>query len=93
MKILKTVLGRLAYSKAGRDKGNLVVVIGILDEAFVLVADGQKRRVENPKKKRLKHLDFTENVTVDLLTVIENGLKLKNSEIKKAIEKYKAEVI
>ena len=36
--------GRLARSKAGRDKGRLCVVTEVLDENFVLTRDGRLRR-------------------------------------------------
>ena len=32
------------------------------DEKFVLIADGRKRKLSNPKKKSLKHLRFTDNI-------------------------------
>lgn len=48
--------GRLARSKAGRDKGRLCVVTEVLDENFVLTQDGRLRTLDRPKKKRKKHL-------------------------------------
>ena len=48
--------GRLARSKAGRDKGRLCVVTEVLDENFVLTRDGRLRTLDRPKKKRKKHL-------------------------------------
>ena len=52
---LKT--GRIVRSRAGRDGGRLFVVIAEVDEDFVLVADGDLRKIDRPKKKRRKHLD------------------------------------
>ena len=48
--------GRLARSKAGRDKGRLCVVVQVVDENFVLTCDGRLRTFDRPKKKRKKHL-------------------------------------
>ena len=48
--------GRLARSKAGRDKGRLCVVVQVVDEDFVLTCDGRLRTFDRPKKKRKKHL-------------------------------------
>ena len=48
--------GRLARSRAGRDKGRLCVVTEVLDEDFVLTRDGRLRTLDRPKKKRKKHL-------------------------------------
>ena len=53
--------GRLALSLAGRDKGNLCVITGFAPEdGFVLTADGRTRKVEAPKKKKLKHLKLVD---------------------------------
>ncbi|HEY8499236.1 MAG TPA: KOW domain-containing RNA-binding protein [Clostridia bacterium] len=79
------VIGRVVYSKAGRDKGKILVVVGIIDENFVLVADGSLRPIERPKKKRMKHLKFTD-ITVDYIAVlIKKGDKPTNTEIKNTI--------
>ena len=58
--------GRLARSRAGRDKGRLCVVTEVLDEDFVLTRDGRLRTLDRPKKKRKKHLQplFALNVDV-----------------------------
>ena len=50
--------GRLARSRAGRDKGRLCVVTEVLDEDFVLTRDGRLRTLDRPKKKRKKHLQL-----------------------------------
>lgn len=51
------LLGQLVVSLAGRDKGCICAVVGSADEeGFVYIADGRLRKVENPKKKKLKHL-------------------------------------
>ena len=58
--MMSTCVGMLAYSKCGRDKKRLFCVVAVLDEDFVLIADGKLHKQETPKKKRLKHLSFTE---------------------------------
>lgn len=52
------IIGMIATSRAGRDKGRIFAVVGIADEGSVYVADGDTRRLEKPKKKKLKHLAF-----------------------------------
>lgn len=46
----------VATSLAGRDKGRVFVIVGVLDEEHVYIADGKMRKIEKPKKKKLKHL-------------------------------------
>lgn len=57
-------VGLLAYSKCGRDRKRLFCVVDVIDENFVLVADGKLHKKESPKKKRLKHLSFVEGVQI-----------------------------
>jgi ribosomal protein L14E/L6E/L27E len=79
------VIGRVVYSKAGRDKGKILIVVGIIDENFVLAADGSLRPIERPKKKRMKHLKFTD-ITVDYIAeLVEKGDKPTNSELRNTI--------
>lgn len=78
-------LGQVVFSKAGRDAGKRFIVIGVIDEAHVLISDGDLRRIEKPKKKKAKHLGLTENVVAALSEKLTNKLKVTNSEIRKAL--------
>ena len=49
-------VGRVVFSKAGRDQGHYFVVVEVLDENHVAIANGCQRKVDNPKKKKIKHL-------------------------------------
>lgn len=48
--------GNIALSLKGRDKGNIYLIIELINPEFVLLADGDKRKMANPKLKRVKHL-------------------------------------
>lgn len=50
-------VGMLAESLAGHDAGELFVIIGS-DTSYVYLADGKKRTVEKPKKKKKKHVQL-----------------------------------
>lgn len=52
-------VGRVVVSKAGRDKGRKLVIVAIMDDQYVLVADGDLRKLEHPKKKKRMHLKLT----------------------------------
>lgn len=51
-------VGTVVISRAGRDAGRCFVVLGVVDEQYVLIADGDLRKIAKPKKKKLKHLDI-----------------------------------
>lgn len=75
--------GMLVYSKAGRDKGRLFVVLGIEND-FVYLSDGDTRRVDCPKKKKIKHINKTN-------TVLEFDFEnISDSDVRHAILDYSA---
>lgn len=56
--------GSVVVSKAGRDKGRFFLVVSVEND-FALIADGDLRKLENPKRKKLKHLGAT-NVMLEI---------------------------
>ena len=78
------MVGRIVCSKAGRDKGYFMVVVGCKDN-LVLVCDGKERPLERPKLKNIKHLQFTN-------TVLNETDYKTNKSLKKALAVYKSTV-
>ena len=60
------MIGRFAVSTAGRDKGRVFMIIGTPEENFVLLSDGSLRRLEEPKRKKLKHIKLLANDPVEI---------------------------
>ena len=48
--------GRVVQSRQGRDAGRCFVILQVVDDQFVLMADGLTRKLDHPKKKKFKHL-------------------------------------
>ena len=59
-------VGRVVFSKAGRDAGHYFVVVEVLDEHYVAIANGCQRKVDNPKKKKIKHLVAKEEILEEI---------------------------
>lgn len=76
----RTLIGRLVYSKAGRDKGKPYIIVKVLDEEYVLLSDGSLRTLERPKKKKLMHV----NITNEIFTIE----SIDNLNIEKFIQSY-----
>lgn len=77
------LLGKIVLSKRGRDADRLFVIMKIFNDDYVYIADGDLRKIEKPKKKKLKHLKeitLTKNNLRDYnLSVHEiNNSKLKS---------------
>ena len=76
----------LVISLSGRDKNRIFMVTEIIDSNYVLIADGTLRKLETPKKKKVKHLEKTHFVLNErLLQKISEGKKITNAELRKAI--------
>ena len=75
-------VGMLVYSKAGRDKQNMFLVLEV-ENGYAYIADGSLRKSEKPKKKKLIHLQKTnyifDNVSKDI----------ENFEIRRIIAQHK----
>ena len=82
----KSLIGRVVYSEAGRDKDKHFIVVGILNEEFVYIADGKLRKISKPKKKKLKHLIFTDRIAEEIRELILNGDRVSDLRIKRFLE-------
>lgn len=56
MERLPMEIGRAVQSLQGRDAGRCFVILQVVDDQFVLMADGLTRKLDHPKKKKIKHL-------------------------------------
>lgn len=74
-------IGQKVRSKAGRDNGTDYVVIRT-DGNYVYVADGAVRRLENPKKKKLRHVEGSYNVSEEIAERLREG-SLENYMIRR----------
>ena len=73
--------GSVVRSKAGRDKGIVFMVLS-LEGDMAYVADGKKRKTENPKGKKLKHLQGYNDV-------LDIEVEVTNSKVRKALAVYR----
>ncbi|MDD4503276.1 MAG: RNA-binding protein [Clostridiaceae bacterium] len=79
-------IGQIVISTAGRDKDYKFVVLCIIDDKYVYISDGDIRKLEKPKKKKLKHLKKLNYVAEDIKDRLESNSKLSNSEIRKLLK-------
>ena len=77
--------GRVVQSTQGRDRGKYFLVLGAGEKDLVLISDGRYHPLENPKKKKMKHLR-AESVLVNLETIRPEGGPVQNSDLRKALE-------
>ena len=73
-------IGLVVYSRAGRDRGEFLAVVGQENE-FLLLCNGKDRPLERPKKKNKKHLVLTD-------TVLDNGSMSTNRSLRRTLKSF-----
>ena len=76
--------GRVVESIQGRDKGHFFLILEV-SEGIAQIADGLYHKLENPKKKKTKHLR-AKPVLLDLKALRPEGGALQNSDLRRALE-------
>ena len=72
-------VGQVVFSKCGRDKTRAFIIVSVENE-YVFLADGDLRKLIKPKKKKIKHIQITNNVT---------SVKFdKDSDVRKILSVY-----
>ena len=77
----------IVISLNGRDKDKLFYVMQVEDN-FCLLADGKGRKLENPKRKKLKHVRRVSRTETRVATKILNGDKVLNSELRRDLATF-----
>lgn len=79
-------IGRVVISRSGRDQGRMFLIVGILEEPYVLIADGALRRLKKPKKKKLRHLALQPDVLEGIGEKLKQGSKVFDAELRSALK-------
>ena len=82
----------IIVSLAGRDKGQYFFVLKVEGD-YALLVNGKSRKIENPKRKKLKHLRFAARIDSKVAEKLRNGDKVLNSELRRDLAIYGHEFI
>ena len=77
-------IGRVVFSKAGRDKNRAFIVVSAGGE-YLFLADGNLHLLEKPKKKKMRHIQPTNTVIEDIRYKLENDKYISNADLRKAL--------
>lgn len=81
-------LGQIVKVLRGRDCGKYAIVIRPVEDKFVWVADGDKRKFDQPKKKNIQHLQVTNEISNEVVDSIREAGRVTNGKIRFALSKY-----
>lgn len=80
-------VGEFARSKAGHDKNELFVIVKVEGE-YVYLSDGKLRKIDKPKKKKMKHIQKINFIDNNIKKIIIENDVLRDEIIKKSIKDY-----
>ena len=85
-------LGDVVASKNGRFRGELFVVLAV-DGDYVRCANGKQRKVNNPKKKKIKHLELGLGHSAHIEEKLLKDEKVTNNEVRITLTAANSEVV
>lgn len=77
----------IVRSLAGRDKDMLFFAVDV-SNGYVLIADGKGRKIESPKRKKLKHLRLESQSSCTTAERLRSGENVSNNELRRALAEY-----
>ncbi|ATW27133.1 hypothetical protein DCMF_22420 [Candidatus Formimonas warabiya] len=88
----RIMVGQIVKSKSGRDQGRYFLVSRISPEQkSVFLVDGDKRLLNNPKKKNLCHVQVTKMIAREIAEKIQKGVAPCDQEIKRYLKESKVD--
>lgn len=90
---MNELVGRVARSLAGHDKGEIFWVVGAEGE-FLLLCDGKTRRIARPKRKKLRHAEILtgEDTLHPTAEKLRRNEPVSDRELKRALTAFKGEI-
>ena len=86
MSVVNISIGQLVTSNAGRDQANIYLVVGTLQNKYLLLANGRERKFKNPKQKNIRHVKVFKSIAQGVAEKIQSGIKVTDEEIRQAIK-------
>ncbi|GAA3411904.1 KOW domain-containing RNA-binding protein [Paenibacillus hodogayensis] len=81
-------IGTIVKVLRGREQEKYAVIVQIHDERFVSIADGHKRKFDQPKKKNLLHLELFRYVSSEVADSIMETGRVTNAKLRFALNKF-----
>ena len=85
---LNVQIGQLVKIRRGRDTGMVSVIVQVNNDGFVYIADGKKRKISQPKKKNIVHLEPQAMISREVLNSMKEMGSVTNGELRFAIREF-----
>ena len=83
--------GCVVEAKAGKEKGQIFVVIN-LDDKYAYLSDGKRLKASKPKKKSFKHIKFINSSVLSEAELLDENERI-NAKIRKILSDIRREYV
>lgn len=81
-------LGQIVEIKRGKETGSLAVIVGIVDQKTVLLADGAKRLAASPKRKNVAHIRLLDHIDQGVAMELVQKGQVQNAKLRYCLNLY-----
>ncbi|HET7522253.1 MAG TPA: KOW domain-containing RNA-binding protein [Bacillales bacterium] len=81
-------VGQLVKILRGKDAGHYSVIVEIMNNRFVRIADGERRKFDRAKKKNVIHLELQDFISPEVTRSIREAGRVTNGKLRFAIESF-----
>lgn len=81
-------IGQVVKILRGRDADQYAIVVSIEDSKFVNIADGNKRKFDQAKKKSLLHLQPQPFISSEVVNSLQESGRVTNGKLRFAVAKF-----
>lgn len=82
------LVGQIVQVLKGRETGKYAIIVSVLDDRFVLLADGDKRKFDQAKKKNIQHIRFTGEFAMEVYKSIRESGRVTNSKLRYCLRRF-----
>ncbi|WP_257351194.1 KOW domain-containing RNA-binding protein [Pseudalkalibacillus decolorationis] len=81
-------VGQMVQILRGRDAGQISIIVSIVDDKFILIADGDRRKYDRAKKKNINHLELFQYISPEVKRSIDETGRVTNGKLRFAVSKF-----
>lgn len=81
-------IGQVVKELNGRNQNRYAVIVGIVDSRFVRIADGDKRKFDQAKKKNIQHLQPESFIGSEVADSIAESGRVTNGKLRFVLNKF-----
>lgn len=81
-------VGQIVRVLKGKDAGSFYVIVQIIDDKFVMIVDGAKRKFDQPKRKNIQHLELQPMISSEVVHSLQESGRVTNAKLRYAVNAY-----